>query len=66
MPSMIELQQLVKLYHLTNTGSKPEIAKRIYSLRSLYLSDKNRKMLEDYLHIPTNKKETRPRKTLPT
>ena len=65
MPTMNELQVLVKKYNLTHTGSKTEVAKRIYSLRSLYLSEKDRKMLEDFLHMPDSEKETRPRKPLP-
>lgn len=62
---MNELQDLVKKYNLTRSGSKTEIAKRIYSLRSLYLSTKERKMLEDFLHIPDSKKELRTKKPLP-
>ena len=65
MPTMIELQELLKKYNLTRSGSKTEVAKRIYSLRSLYLSQKERKMLEDFLHIPGSKKEPRTRKPLP-
>ena len=40
MPSMNELQELVKKYNLTRSGSKTQVAKRIYSLRSLYLPEK--------------------------
>ena len=65
MPTMKELQDLVEKYNLTRSGSKTQVAKRIYSLRSLYLYEKDRKMLEDFLHIPNSKKETRPRKPLP-
>jgi hypothetical protein len=65
MPTMNELQVLVKKYNLTHTGSKTEVAKRIYSLRSLYLPTKERKMLEEFLHIPNSKKETRTKKQLP-
>lgn len=65
MPTMKELQDLVEKYNLTRSGSKTEIAKRIYSLRSLYLSKKERKILEDFLHMPDSKKETRTRKSLP-
>jgi hypothetical protein len=65
MPTMNELQDLVKKYNLTRSGSKTEIAKRIYSLRSLYLSTKERKMLEDFLHIPDSKKDLRTKKPLP-
>lgn len=65
MPTTEELQELVEKYNLTRSGSKTEVAKRIYSLRSLYLSGKDRKMLEDFLHIPNSKKETRARKPLP-
>ncbi len=62
---MSELQDLVKKYNLTRSGSKTEVAQRIYSLRSLYLSTKDRKMLEDFLHIPDSKKELRTKKPLP-
>jgi hypothetical protein len=65
MPTMDELQDLVEKYNLTRSGSKKQVAARIYSLRSLYLSGKDRKMLEDFLHIPDTKKETRTRKPLP-
>lgn len=65
MPTMKELQDLVEKYNLTRSGSKTQVAKRIYSLRSLYLSGKDRKMLEDFLHMPNSEKETRPRKPLP-
>jgi hypothetical protein len=65
MPTMSELQDLVKKYNLTRSGSKTEVAQRIYSLRSLYLSTKDRKMLEDFLHIPDSKKELRTKKPLP-
>jgi hypothetical protein len=65
MPTMKELQVLLEKYTLTRSGSKTEVAKRIYSLRSLYLSQKDRKMLEEFLHIPDSEKETRARKPLP-
>ena len=51
MPTMKELQDLVEKYNLTRSGSKTQVAKRIYSLRSLYLSEKDRKMLEDFFII---------------
>ena len=62
---MQDLQKLVKKYTLTKSGNKYEVAKRIYSLRSLYLSKENREMLEDFLNIPNNKKEKRIRKNIP-
>ena len=65
MPTMKELQELVEKYNLTRSGSKTQVAKRIYSLRSLYLSQKDRKMLEDFLHIPSSKKEPRTRRAFP-
>jgi len=65
MPTMNELQELLKKYNLTRSGSKTQVAKRIYSLRSLYLLKTERKMLEDFLHIPDKEKETRLRKPLP-
>ena len=65
MPTMKELQVLLEKYTLTRSGSKTEVAKRIYSLRSLYLSQKERKMLEEFLHMPDSEKEIRPRKPLP-
>jgi hypothetical protein len=66
MPTMKELQDLVQKLNLTRSGSKKQVAQRIYSLRSLYLSEKDRKMLEEFLHIPESKKEKRPRRPLPT
>ena len=65
MPSMNELQELTKKYNLTHSGNKTQLAKRIYSLRSLYLLKKEREMLENFLHIPDSEKETRTRKQLP-
>jgi hypothetical protein len=65
MPTMKELQALLEKYNLTRSGSKTEIAKRIYSIRSLYLSKRERIMLEDFLHISNSKKEIRTRKSLP-
>lgn len=62
MPTMKELQELAEKYNLTRSGSKTEVAKRIYSLRSLYLSKRERIMLEDFLRISNSKKETRARK----
>ena len=59
MPTMKELQGLLEKYNLTRSGSKTEIAKRIY------LSKKERIMLEDFLHITNSKKESRARKPLP-
>jgi hypothetical protein len=43
MPTMKELQGLLEKYGLTRSGSKIQVAKRIYSLRSSYLSEKERK-----------------------
>jgi hypothetical protein len=65
MPTMKELQDLVEKYNLTHSGSKTQVAKRIYSLRSLYLCKKERIMLEDFLHMPDSEKETRTRKPIP-
>jgi len=65
MPTKDELQELAEKYRLTRSGSKTQLAKRIYSLRSIYLSQKERKMIEDFLHMPNSKKETHPRKQLP-
>ena len=62
MPTMQDLQKLVKKYTLTKSGNKNEVAKRIYSLRSLYLSKQEREMLEEFLHITNNKKEKRIKK----
>ena len=63
--TMKYLQQLVKKYGVTKSGNKTEVANRIYNLRSLYLSTQERKILEEFLHLPNNKKETRIRKNLP-
>lgn len=65
MLSMEELQELAEKYRVTRSGSKTQVASRIYNLRSVYLSGKERKALEEFLHMPNSKKETRPRKPLP-
>lgn len=65
MPTKDELQELAEKYRVTRSGTKTQIAKSIYSLRSIYLSQKERKMLEDFLHMPNSKKETGARKKLP-
>jgi hypothetical protein len=65
MPTMSELQELVVKYRLTKSGTKTEVAQRIYDLRSIYLSTKVRKLLEDFLHMPERKKEKRKRIPLP-
>ena len=65
MPTKEELQELAEKYRLTRSGSKTQLAKRIYHLRSTYLSQKERKMLEDFLHMPNREKDTDPRKRLP-
>lgn len=64
-PSTSYLLKLVKKYNLTKSGTKTNIAKRIYSLRSVYLSQKDRSILEKFLHMPENEKEKRPQKQLP-
>ena len=65
MPTMKYLQQLVEKYGVVKSGSKTIVANRIYNLRSFYLSIQERKMLEEFLNIPNNKKETRIIKKLP-
>lgn len=65
MPTMKDLQKLIEKYNLTKSGNKIEVAKRVYSLRSLYLSKEERKILEEFLHIPNNKKENRIKKNMP-
>ena len=64
-PTMSDLLKLAEKYNVTKSGTKTEISKRIYSLRSIYLSLKERNILENFLHIPENKKEKRERKKLP-
>jgi hypothetical protein len=61
-PSTSYLLKLVKKYGLNKSGTKTNIAKRIYSLRSVYLSKKDRSILENFLHMPKHKKEKRSRK----
>ena len=65
MPTISELQILIKKYNLAKSGTKLELAKRIYSLRSIYLTSKEKKMLEELLHMPDKKKDKRTRKRRP-
>ena len=62
--SNIEHRECLSLIEELNS-EQFAVAKRIYSLRSLYLPEKERKMLEDFLHMPDSEKETRARKPLP-
>ena len=50
MPTMKELQGLLEKYNLTRSGSKTEVAKRIYSLRSLYLLKRKRNVREFFTY----------------
>ena len=50
MPSMNKLQELTKKYNLTHSGNKTQLAKRIYSLRSLYLLKRKRNVREFFTY----------------
>jgi SAP domain-containing new25 len=51
-----ELQNLAKKYTLTVSGSKKEIAKRIWTLRAHLLTKKELKLIEDYLELSLSKR----------
>ena len=66
-PSMPKLQKMVRKYTLTSSGTRKQVARRIYDLRSIYLTMAERRELEtflgrEYLH---KKRDTRKRKRLP-
>lgn len=63
--SMKNLQSKVKKYRVTRSGSKTDIAKRLLSLRSVYMPQKERNMLGDFIKLPASKRDKRPQKKMP-
>tara|TARA_Y100000389_G_C17216764_1_gene391282 strand:+ start:116 stop:454 length:339 start_codon:yes stop_codon:yes gene_type:complete len=47
--TMKDLQQMAKQYHITKSGSKKQLAKRILLLREHLISKTNKKLLNDFL-----------------
>ena len=50
------LQKMVKKYQVTKSGSKGQIALRLWKLRKHTMTLKNLKRIEDYLKIPPAKR----------
>jgi hypothetical protein len=59
--SMKELQQLLEKYHLTRSGSKKEVALRLWDHRSKIMLKNELKRIEDYLDLPSSKRYKGPR-----
>ena len=63
--SMKNLQSKVKKYRVTRSGSKTNIAKRLLSLRSVYMPQNERNILGDFIKLPSSKRDTRAQKKMP-
>ena len=50
------LQKMVKKYQVTKSGSKGQIALRLWKLQKHTMTLKNLKRIEDYLKIPPAKR----------
>jgi len=64
--SMKNLQNKVKKYRVTRSGSKTNIAKRLLSLRSVYMPQNERNILGDFIKLPASKRDTRQQKKMPS
>ena len=63
---MKNLQNKVKKYRVTRSGSKTDIAKRLLSLRSVYMPQNERNILGDFIKLPASKRDTRAQKKMPS
>ena len=52
-----ELKTMCKKYNLTVTGTKRQLAQRIYNLRSDTMSKKDLKIIKDFLKVKTHKRK---------
>jgi|APFre7841882654_1041346.scaffolds.fasta_scaffold35904_3 hypothetical protein len=50
------LQKLTKKYSVTKSGSKKEVALRLWKLARHVMSVKDLKLIEDFLHLPSAKR----------
>lgn len=57
MPTLKQLKQLCKKYNLTSSGTKKQLGKRLYNLRSDTMSKKDLKIVKDFLKIKTHKRK---------
>ena len=54
--SMTELQKLVKKHNITSSGSKKEVALRLWKIRAHVMPLKDLKIIEDFLKLPPGKR----------
>ena len=56
-----ELKTMCKKYNLTISGTKKQLAQRIYNLRSDTMSKKDLKIIKDFLKVKTDKRKLKKR-----
>jgi hypothetical protein len=56
MPTLKQLKQLCKKYNLIVSGTKKQLGKRLYNLRSDIMSKKDLKIIKDFLKVKTHKR----------
>lgn len=54
--SMKDLQKLLEKYNITKSGSKKEVALRLWKIRSHIMSLSDLKLIEDFLELPPSKR----------
>ena len=57
MVTLKQLKALCKKYKLTISGTKKQLGKRLYNLRSDTMSKKDLKIVKDFLKVKTNKRK---------
>lgn len=57
MVTLKQLKQLCKKYNLTSSGTKKQLGKRLYNLRSDIMSKKDLKIIKDFLKVKTHKRK---------
>ena len=57
MVTVKQLKALCKKYKLTTSGTKKQLAKRLYNLRSDTMSKKDLKIVKDLLKVKTHKRK---------
>ena len=57
MVTLKQLKALCKKYNLTISGTKKQLGKRLYNLRSDNMSKKDLKIVKDFLKVKTNKRK---------
>ena len=56
MVTLKQLKALCKKYKLTISGTKKQLGKRLYNLRSDTMSKKDLKIVKDFLKVKTHKR----------